>query len=89
MNAKAWSSTVYILNKENNNSSNTGALISDIFNYQPCEAVVSFSLLVISLVLVQQSSDKFCENRSLFDKSAKFCITKEHSVISDFKMGTT
>ena len=36
----------------NSHSSNTGALILDIFNYQPCEPLVSFSLLVISLLLL-------------------------------------
>ena len=65
---------------------------------QKCYIVSPFSNPIFSLVVllicnylyvVLQSSDKFCENRSLCDKSAKFCITKEYSVISDFKMGTT
>ena len=45
--------------------------------------------LEVTIQIVQRLSNKFCENCSLCNKSAKLCITKDYSVISDFKMGTT
>ena len=38
---------------------------------------VTFSTVFDVELIVQQLSDKFCENCSLCDKSTKFCITKD------------